>query len=81
MIAFDKRRGKERYRVGNDLASYASMKVVRADGNSRDRDWGLAFCRGGLVAFDPSSGKLDFQFPFRDGGSRALREHARGGGR
>lgn len=72
VIAFDKKTGKERYRVGNDLASYASMKVVRADGKSRDRDWGLAFCRGGLVAFDPSSGKLDFQFPFRDGGLESV---------
>jgi outer membrane protein assembly factor BamB len=72
VVAFDKKTGKERYRVGNDLASYASMKIVRADGKSRDRDWGLAFCRGGLVAFDPANGKLDFQFPFRDSGLESV---------
>lgn len=65
VVAFDKLTGKEKYRVGNDLASYASMKVARADGKARDRDWGLAFCREGLLAFDPATGKEFFHYPYR----------------
>ncbi|MCA9149782.1 MAG: PQQ-binding-like beta-propeller repeat protein [Planctomycetales bacterium] len=61
IVAFDKRTGEERYRLSNELASYAGLKVVRR----ADRAWAFAFMRGGLVAFDPATGAQDFFFPWR----------------
>jgi outer membrane protein assembly factor BamB len=62
IVAFDKRTGQVRYKLADELASYASLKTARIVG----RDWCFAFCRGGLVGFEPASGKLDFHFPWRD---------------
>ncbi len=61
IVAFDKRTGKEKYRTGDDLASYASLKLAPIDG----RDYCFAFCREGLLALEPSTGKIDFHFPWR----------------
>ncbi|MEM8734672.1 MAG: PQQ-binding-like beta-propeller repeat protein [Planctomycetota bacterium] len=61
VVAFDKRTGKERYRLGNDLASYASLTVRDVAGKST----GLAFLRSGLIGFDPRNGAESFQFPWR----------------
>jgi outer membrane protein assembly factor BamB len=61
IVAFDKRTGQVRYKLADELASYASLKTAKIDG----RDWCFAFCRGGLVGFDPTAGKLDFSFPWR----------------
>lgn len=61
VVAFDRLTGKERYRVANDLASYASMTVREIDG----QPVGLAFLRSGLTAFDPASGTELFRFPWR----------------
>lgn len=61
IVAFDKLTGKERYAITDELASYASMKVAKV-GN---RNWGLAFCRGGLVGFEPKKGTVVFEFPWR----------------
>ncbi len=61
VVAFDKRTGEVRYQISDELASYASMKVAGIG----DRRYGFAFCRGGLLAFEPSSGKIDFHFPWR----------------
>lgn len=61
IVAFDKRTGDVKYQLGDDLASYASLQLVQIDG----RPWCLAFCRAGLLAFDPRDGKLDFHFPWR----------------
>jgi outer membrane protein assembly factor BamB len=61
VVAFDKLTGKELYRVGNDLASYASLTVQKVGGQPT----GLAFLRSGLVAFDPDNGKELFQYPWR----------------
>ena len=61
IVAFDKRTGEVKYKITDELASYASMKVATIDG----RRWGLAFCRGGLVGFEPAGGKVDFHFPWR----------------
>jgi len=60
IVAFDKRTGDEKYRFSDQLASYASLMTVQAD-----RTWCFAFMRGGLLAFDPTSGKQDFLFPWR----------------
>lgn len=61
IVAFDKRTGEVRYKITDELASYASMKVASING----RRWGFAFCRGGLVGFEPATGKVDFEFPWR----------------
>lgn len=52
MVAFDKRTGKERFRVGNYLASYSAPVIRKID----NRDVGLAFVREGLLSFDPKTG-------------------------
>lgn len=61
VVAFDKRTGEVRYKVGDDLASYASLRVTTID----KEPFCLAFCREGLLAFDPRTGKQDFHFPWR----------------
>ncbi|GAB5406184.1 MAG: PQQ-binding-like beta-propeller repeat protein [Aureliella sp.] len=61
VVAFDKLSGKELYRVGDQLASYSSICVHRIAG----RDLGLAFARGGLLAWDARSGEQAFHFPWR----------------
>jgi hypothetical protein len=37
-----------------------------------DRRWCFAFCRGGLLGFEPTSGKLDFHYPWRDKGLESV---------
>ena len=61
IVAFDKRTGKVRYRITDELASYSSP-VMATIGRRR---WGFLLARGGLVGFEPTSGKVDFHFPFR----------------
>ncbi|HYE99057.1 MAG TPA: PQQ-binding-like beta-propeller repeat protein [Planctomycetota bacterium] len=61
IVAFDKRTGEVKYKITDELASYSSPRIVTIG----DRRWGFVFARGGLVGFDPSSGKVDFHFPWR----------------
>ncbi len=61
IVAFDKRTGEERYRVGDELASYAALTVRQIGG----QDVGLAFLRGGLLAWNPNTGEQLFHFPWR----------------
>jgi outer membrane protein assembly factor BamB len=61
IVAFDKRTGAVRYALTNELASYATPQLATIDG----RRWCFAFCRGGLVGFDPRSGQVDFHYPWR----------------
>lgn len=61
IVAFDKFTGAEKYKLGDDLASYASLKLATIG----DRRWCFAFCREGLLGFEPASGKLDFSYPWR----------------
>jgi len=61
IVAFDKRSGAVRYTVSDELASYASPQLATIDG----RRWCFAFARGGLVAFEPASGQVDFHYPWR----------------
>lgn len=63
VVAFDKRTGKEVYRLGDELASYASLAVREI----RGRPTGLAFLRGGLLAWELHDGKQQFYFPWRAG--------------
>ncbi|MCH9647164.1 MAG: PQQ-like beta-propeller repeat protein [Deltaproteobacteria bacterium] len=61
IVAFHKDTGKTVYTLSNELASYSSP-VLATIGNRR---FGFVFGRGGLVAFEPASGKEDFSFPWR----------------
>lgn len=61
VVAFDKRTGAVRYQFSDELASYASPTLATIDG----RRWAFVFARGGLVGFDPATGRQDFHFPWR----------------
>jgi outer membrane protein assembly factor BamB len=61
IVAFDKRTGEVKYRITDERASYASPVTATIGG----RRWGFAFARGGLVGFEPGTGRVDFQFPWR----------------
>ncbi len=61
IVAFDKQTGKIRWKLSDELAGYASPVVATVNG----RRMGFAFMRGGLVAFEPKTGKLEFDFPWR----------------
>lgn len=61
IVAFDKRTGEVRYAITDELASYAAPQAATIDG----RRWCFAFARGGLVGFDPQTGKVDFHYPWR----------------
>jgi outer membrane protein assembly factor BamB len=61
IVAFDKRTGEVRYAVTDELASYATPQLATIAG----RRWCFVFARGGLVGFDPASGKVDFHYPWR----------------
>lgn len=63
VVAFDKFTGKVVYETADELASYASIQLASIG----DRRWGFAFCRGGLVGFDPAKGQVDFHYPWRSG--------------
>jgi len=61
IVAFDKRTGNVHYQITDELASYASPKLAIING----RKWCFVFARGGLVGFEPQSGKVDFHYPWR----------------
>jgi outer membrane protein assembly factor BamB len=61
IVAFDKRTGAVKYAIGNELASYAALQPATIAG----RRWCFAFARGGLLAFEPASGRVDFHYPWR----------------
>lgn len=61
VVAFDKLTGAEKWRTGQDLASYSSPVVKTVGG----KPTGLYFARGGLFAFDPQTGAERFRFPWR----------------
>src|SRR5207253_91671 len=61
VVAFDKRTGAEKYRTGVELASYAGPVVAEVNGCRL----GLYFARGGLLGFDPATGKVEFHYPWR----------------
>ncbi len=61
IVAFEKSSGDIRYSITNELASYSSPVIYNIGG----RRWAFAFTRGGLVGFEPSSGLVEFEFPWR----------------
>ena len=61
IVAFDLADGRERYRFGDYLASYASF-VTTTRGSE---PWAFTMTRGGLLAFDPVRGRERFFLPWR----------------
>jgi outer membrane protein assembly factor BamB len=61
IVAFDKHTGEEKYRAGNELASYAVPIVATING----RPLALYFARGGLLGFHPAGGMVEFHYPWR----------------
>jgi outer membrane protein assembly factor BamB len=61
IVAFDKYTGEVRYAVTDELASYSTPVIVSTEHVSR----GFAFARGGLVVFEPGTGEVQFEFPWR----------------
>lgn len=61
IVALDKLTGEQRYQLGDDLASYSSLTIRTIN----DQPTGLAFLRSGLTAWEPKSGDILFQFPWR----------------
>ncbi|WP_419195205.1 PQQ-binding-like beta-propeller repeat protein [Novipirellula herctigrandis] len=63
LVAFDKKTGEERWKSGNDLASYSSPRTVVIDGKT----FVLAFARSGLVCIDARVGKVAWKYDHRAG--------------
>lgn len=61
IVALDRKTGDELFRVGDDLASYSSPVL----GQFQTDLIGLAFCRGGLLGFNPDDGTQLFHYPHR----------------
>jgi outer membrane protein assembly factor BamB len=61
LVAFDKTTGAVLWTATNDDAGYSSPAVVTIDGVRSI----LCFTRSGLIAADPATGKLRFQFPWK----------------
>jgi outer membrane protein assembly factor BamB len=61
LVAFDKYTGKEKYRTSSELAAYSTPVLATV----ADKRLGLYFARGGLVGFEPSTGKEVFHYPWR----------------
>ena len=61
IVAFDKRTGDVKYTITDELAAYSTPRLATIAG----RRWCFVLARGGLVGFDPSSGRVDFHYPWR----------------
>src|SRR5262249_44189580 len=61
IVAFDKKTGTVKYAAIDELASYSGPIVTTIDGKKT----ALYFARGGLVGFDPQTGKSLFRYPWR----------------
>jgi outer membrane protein assembly factor BamB len=61
IVAFDKLTGDERYRVGENLASYSTLRTMRL----ADKTLILGFVREGLLGVDARSGEQLWMFPWR----------------
>jgi hypothetical protein len=61
VVAFDKYTGQVKWKSSDELASYSSP-VLATMGKQRRL---FVFARGGLLGMDPTSGKVDFHYPWR----------------
>ena len=75
VVAFDKYTGKVRYAITNELASYSCPVLATIKG----RRWCFVLARGGLIGFEPKSGKVDFHFPWRGSPGERQRQQSGGG--
>jgi len=61
IVAFNKHTGEVVYKTGDEFASYSTPTLATVHGKRRC----FTLMRGGLLAFDPANGKIDFHFPWR----------------
>lgn len=61
LVAFDRTSGQERWKTGEQLASYSSPRPVMIG----DEPAVLLFARGGLLAVDPEDGERLWEYPWR----------------
>ncbi|WP_442507164.1 PQQ-binding-like beta-propeller repeat protein [Novipirellula sp. SH528] len=61
LVAFDKATGKERWKCGDDLASYSSPRTIQIEGQTLV----LAYARENLLCVDPKLGKVLWKYPHR----------------
>lgn len=61
IVALDKKTGEIKYSSMDELSSYASPTLATLGGQKL----GLYFARGGLLGFDPQTGKQAFHYPWR----------------
>ena len=61
LVAFDLNNGKEKWKVGDDLASYSSPRLMKIGG----KDAVIAFCRGGLLAVELETGRQLWKYDHR----------------
>jgi outer membrane protein assembly factor BamB len=61
VVAFNKFTGEVKYSITDELASYSSTRLATLN----KRSWCFQLCRGGLLGFEPQSGKVDFFYPWR----------------
>ena len=61
LVAFDKKTGEVKYEAGDELSSYASPIIATINGKKT----GLYFARGGLLGFNPQTGKTEFHYKWR----------------
>lgn len=61
IVAFDRNTGVERWRSGDDLASYSSPRTIVID----DQTFVLAFARDGLLLIDANTGQQKWRRDYR----------------
>lgn len=61
IVAVNRKTGEEVYRMGDDLASYTSLRVADIHGQKV----ALAWMRESLIGFDPNDGSELFKFKYR----------------
>ena len=61
VLGLDKKTGQIKYSSGSELSSYSSP-ILATLGTQR---FGLYYARGGLLGFDPQTGKQAFHYPWR----------------
>lgn len=61
LVAFDLATGEEKWKVGDDLASYSSPRLMTIG----DRTLALIFARDGLLAVDADTGQALWHYPHR----------------
>ena len=61
IVAFDRKTGKVKYKTGDDLASYTSLRLVEL----HQQPIALAWLRESLIGFRPGDGEVLFKFRWR----------------